>query len=223
MQMKNILIYGASGHARMIIDIIHKNNSLTIKGFIDSYKSVGEIIDGYEILGDLEQLPDFIQKLDIKGIVVAIGDNYSRKSAYLKIRERHPDLEFVSIIHPSAILASGASIGEGTVIMANVVINANAKVGKLCILNTSSILGHDSFINDFSSLASSASVAGNVQVGFCSAICLDASVIQNVIIGNNTVIGAKSLVLKSIGDLKKAYGNPITIIKDRAEDSKYLG
>ncbi|WP_282042961.1 NeuD/PglB/VioB family sugar acetyltransferase [Winogradskyella flava] len=221
--MKNILIYGASGHARMIVDIIHRNNSLTIKGFVDSYKSVGEIIDGYKVIGDLEQLSHFIQKLDIEGIVVAIGDNYSRQSAYMKIRERHPDLEFVSIIHPSAILATGASIGEGTVIMANVVINANAKVGKLCILNTSSILGHDSFINDFSSLASSASVAGNVQVGFCSAICLDASVIQNVIIGNNTVIGAKSLVLKSIGDLKKAYGNPITIIKDRAEDSKYLG
>tara|TARA_R110002124_G_scaffold82180_1_gene215811 strand:+ start:15266 stop:15613 length:348 start_codon:yes stop_codon:yes gene_type:complete len=113
-------------------------------------------------------------------------------------------------------------IPKGVVIMPNAVVNANAKVGEFCILNTKSSLGHDSTMADFSSLASGAIVSGNVKIGLCSAICLRASIIQNVTIGNHTVIGAVSLVLKSIGDCKQAFGIPINTIKDREPDSKYL-
>jgi len=221
--MKNILIYGASGHAKMIIDIIHKVENYSIKGFIDSYKPINEIISGYKILGNLDQLSSLIQVLNIEGIVIAVGDNYDREAAYHKIKNIEHRLEFVSIIHPSAILATDVIVEEGTVIMANAIINSSAKTGKLCILNTASSLGHDSAMADFSSLASGVTIAGNVQIGYGSAICLGASIIQNVVIGNNTVIGAASLVLKSIGNLKQAFGSPINIIKDRVADSKYLG
>ncbi|MBU2920263.1 NeuD/PglB/VioB family sugar acetyltransferase [Winogradskyella psychrotolerans] len=221
--MKNILIYGASGHAKMIIDIIHKKNNYIIKGFIDSYKRKNEMISGYKILGNLEQLSSIIEALNIEGIVIAVGDNFTRQSAYYKIREIAPQLQFVSIIHPNAVIANDVIIEEGTVIMANAVINANAKVGKLTILNTASSLGHDSKMADFSSLASGVTIAGNVQIGFCSAICLGALVIQQITIGDNTVVGAGSLVLKSIGNLKQAFGSPINTVKGRAVDSKYLG
>lgn len=221
--MKNILIYGASGHAKMIIDIIHKTKNHNIIGFIDSYKPINEIISGYKILGNLDQLPSLIQELNIEGIVIAVGDNYDRQAAYHKIKKINPQLKFPSIIHPSAIIATDVIIEEGTVIMANAIINSSSKVGKLCILNTASSLGHDSVMADFSSLASGVTVAGNVQIGSGSAICLGASIIQNVVIGNNTVIGAASLVLKSIGNLKQAFGSPINTIKDRNADSKYLG
>ncbi|GGW64382.1 sugar O-acyltransferase (sialic acid O-acetyltransferase NeuD family) [Winogradskyella epiphytica] len=220
--MENILIYGASGHAKMIIDIVQKNNNYTIKGFIDSYKPIGKVIKGYKILGCLEQLPALVEELDINAVVVAVGDNFTRHRAYNKIKNLVPHVKFASIIHPSAILASDVKIEEGTVIMANVIINANAKVGKLCILNSASSLGHDSTMSDFSSLASRATIAGNVQIGFCSAICLSVTVIQNIKIGNNTVIGAGSLVIRSIGDLKLAFGNPIDVVKHRGADSKYL-
>lgn len=221
--MKNILIYGASGHAKMIIDVIEKQNSHSIKGFIDTYKPIDEELYGYKILGNLEVLAAQIKTLGIEGMVIAVGDNFSRREAYKNIKKIAPTLHFVSVIHPSAVLANDVSIAEGTVIMANVVINASAKVGKLCILNTASILGHDSVMMDFSSLASGVTVAGNTQIGQSSAICLGATVIQNITIGNHTVIGAGSLVLKSIGSLKQAFGSPIHTVKDRSENSKYLG
>ena len=150
-------------------------------------------------------------------------DNSIRQRAYHKIAEIAPTLKFVSVIHPSAVLANDIVIPKGVVIMPNAVVNANAKVGEFCILNTKSSLGHDSTMADFSSLASGAIVSGNVKIGLCSAICLRASIIQNVTIGNHTVIGAVSLVLKSIGDCKQAFGIPINTIKDREPDSKYLG
>lgn len=221
--MKNILIYGASGHAKMIVDIIQKNTIYRMKGFIDSYKCIDEVVYGYTIIGDLDQLPKLIEKLNIEGIVIGIGENSTRLEAYHKIKKIAPHLKFVSIIHPSATIATDVAITEGTVIMANVVINANAQVGSFCILNTASTLGHDCKMDDFSSLASGVTVAGNVQIGFCTAICLGATIIQNLTIGDNTVIGAGSLVLKSIGNNKTAFGAPIHTIKDRCSSSKYLG
>lgn len=221
--MKNILIYGASGHAKMIIDIIQKKENYTIKGFIDSYKSINEIINGYSILGNLDQLSSLAQELNIEGIVIAVGDNFSRRKAYQKIKNIIPHIEFISIVHPNAVIANNVTIDEGTVIMANVVVNASAKVGKFCIINTASTLGHDSIMADFSSLASGVTIAGNVQIGSSSAICLGASVIQSISIGNDTVIGAGSLVLKSVENLKQAFGSPIDTIKDRTANSKYLG
>ena len=221
--MKNILIYGASGHAKMIVDIIQRNNNYTMIGFLDSFKPMGEVVFGYDVIGDLDQLPQLIKELNIEGIIIGIGENSTRRVAYHKIKTIAPQLEFVTVIHPSATLATDVSIIEGTVIMANVVINANANVGRFCILNTASTLGHDCHMADFSSLASGATIGGNVHIGVCSAICLGATIIHNLKIGNDTVIGAGSLVLKSVGDKKTAFGSPIHTIKDRCPDSKYLG
>ncbi len=221
--MKNILIYGASGHAKMIVDIIQKTNDYKMKGYIDSYKEINEVVYGHTIIGNLDQLPELIKELNIEGIVIGIGDNSTRNKAYHKIKSIAPYLEFVSIIHPSATVATHVLIAEGCVIMANSVINANAKVGRFCILNTASVLGHDSQMADFSSLASGVTVAGNVQIGLGSAICLSTTIIQNLTVCDNTVIGAGSLVLKSIGSNLTAYGSPIHTIKERPSDSKYLG
>lgn len=221
--MKNILIFGASGHAKMIIDIIEKNNNYRIKGFIDSYKPLNEVISDYKIIGRLNDIPDLIKVLNIDGIVIAIGDNYTRQKVTVDIKNVDSQLKFVSIIHPSAVIASDVIIDDGSVIMANTVVNAGAKIGKNCIINTASTLGHDSVMQDFSSLASGVTIAGGVKIGICSAICLRAILIQNIVIGNNTVIGAGSLVLKSIGNLKQAFGSPIDTIKDRKANSKYLG
>lgn len=221
--MKNILIYGASGHAKMIVDVLQKNKNYTMKGFLDSYKPMDEVVYSYDILGDLDQLPNLIEELNIEGIVIGIGENSTRLEAYHRIKEIAPYLKFVSIVHPTATIATDVSIPEGTVIMANVVINANAEVGRFCILNTASTLGHDCQMDDFSSLASGSTIGGNVQIGFCSAICLGAIIIHNVTIGDHTVIGAGSIVLKSIGDNKTAFGAPINTIKDRRSNSKYLG
>jgi sugar O-acyltransferase (sialic acid O-acetyltransferase NeuD family) len=221
--MKNILIYGSSGHAKMIVDIIHKNDNYTIKGFVDSYKSMNQHIYGYKIIGDLKLLPKLIKKHNIHGIIIGVGDNNTRYCAYNNIKQIAPDLDFVSVVHPNAILANDIKLPQGTVVMAGVIINADAKIGEFCVLNTKSSLGHDSVMADFSSLASGATTGGNVKIGFCSAICLKASVIQNITIGDHTIIGAASLVLKSIGDLKQAFGVPINTIIDREPNSKYLG
>lgn len=221
--MKNILIYGASGHSKMIVDIILKNKDYKFIGFIDSFKPINTKVYGYDIKGGLDELPNLINEYSIDGIIIGIGDNYTRRHAYELISGIAPDIEFVSAVHPSAVLANDVIIPRGTVIMAGAVLNAASKVGEFCILNTKSSLGHDSTMANFSSLASGATTGGNVHIGLNSAICLRAAIIQNVSIGDHSVVGAGSLVLHSIGDRKLAYGNPITTLKNRKIDAKYYG
>jgi sugar O-acyltransferase (sialic acid O-acetyltransferase NeuD family) len=220
--MKKVIIYGASGHSKMIIDIIHKTNSYDIVGLMDLYKTDGECVYGYDIIGDLDNLNDLIHTHDIYGVVIGIGDNYTRKMAHEAISKIAPEINFVPIIHPSAIIAEDVEVTKGTVIMAGAIINAGAKIGKFCIINTKASLGHDSEMSNYSSLASGATVGGNVSIGTCSAICLSASIINNVAIGDHTVIGSGALVISSIGNFKQAIGVPINSIKERKIDSKYL-
>ncbi|MDG4715425.1 MULTISPECIES: acetyltransferase [Winogradskyella] len=216
--MKNILIYGASGHAKMIVDIILKNNDYNLVGFIDSYKPLNSKVYGHKIIGNLSSLSHVIKEFNIEGIVIGIGDNDLRLNIYRSIKKIAPKIDFVPIIHPSAILAEDILVPEGAVLMAGSIVNANAKIGKFCLLNTKASLGHDSVMADFSSLSSGVTIAGNVTIGFCSSICLGASVSQGLSIGDHTIIGGASLVLKSVGDFKLAFGVPIHTEKDRNLD-----
>ncbi|MGV6832152.1 MAG: NeuD/PglB/VioB family sugar acetyltransferase [bacterium] len=221
--MKNILVYGASGHSKMIVDIIHKNKSHNIIGYIDSFKKVGEELYGYKVLGNSTQLNDIRAEHNVNHIVIGVGENSVRKNAWEKIITNAPDIQFESIIHPNAILAENINIGKGVVIMAGAIVNADATIGEFCILNTNSSLGHDSVMKDFSSIAPGVAVGGNVTLGFGSALCLKAGVIQNITIGDNTVVAAGAIVVKDIGDNKLAKGVPADHIVERCKDHKYLG
>ena len=108
--MKNILIYGASGHSKMIVDILDKNKDYSISGYIDSYKPINEQIYGYTVLGNLSHLNDIIVKHNIEGIIIGIGDNYTRHQAYLNISKIAPDLKFINAVHPTATIASDVKI-----------------------------------------------------------------------------------------------------------------
>lgn len=221
--MKNILVAGASGHSKMIIDILEKNKDYNVIGFIDAFKPKGEIVYGHAIMGTISDIGELQDRYGIHGIIIGIGDNVTRMEKKEKIQALYPDLEFISAIHPSAILANDIQIPEGTVVMAGVIINSDAKIGRFCILNTNSSLGHDSVMEDFSSLASGATIGGNVKIGACTAICLKASVIHNITIGEHSVIGAGALVVKNVKSYKQAIGVPANNIRDREYDSKYLG
>ncbi len=221
--MKNILIIGASGHAKVIIDIVEKQGDYQIFGLIDSYKKKGGKVYNYAILGTEDDIPDILKTEAIFGCIIAIGDNYTRKLLYKKITQLHTNIRFVTAIHPNAVIGKNVSIGEGSVIMAGTIVNSDAIIGKHCILNTKCSIDHDVHIGDFSSVAPGATLGGNVSIDTCSAIGLGANLIENVKIGTHTVVGAGSLVVKFVDDYQIAYGVPAKPIRSRKASEAYLG
>lgn len=220
--MKNIVIIGASGHARMIIDIIERQEDLKIIGLIDSYKTIGESLFNYKVIGTEDAIPDLIKSKTIVGGIIAIGDNYQRYQMFLKLSKTCVNFEYINAIHPSAIIGKDTHIGMGTVLMPYATVNANSKVGAHCIVNTQSSLGHDSIMENFSSLGPGSNTGGHVTIKTSSAICIGACITGGITIEKHSVVGAGSVVLKNINAFKLAYGNPTIEIRDREINESYF-
>ncbi|WP_378187985.1 NeuD/PglB/VioB family sugar acetyltransferase [Aquimarina sp. W85] len=219
--MDKIIVIGASGHAKVIVDSIELQNNYQIHGFIDSYKPKGENVLDYEILGAEEKIPELVALGITKG-VIAIGDNYTRYIMAQKIRKLSPSFEFITVIHPSARISNYSKIGCGTVILTSANINADSVIGDFCILNTNSNLGHDGVMKDFSSIAPSATIGGTVTIGEFTAVSIGATIIQNLVIGDHAVIGAGALVTRDVDDYSVCYGVPAKKIKVREKGEAYL-
>lgn len=220
--MDNIVIIGSSGHARVIIDILESEKKFNIVGLLDQNRAADEHTLGFPILGKEEDLPALTKTYSLNGLIVAIGDNFSRSNVVRNVRELCPDLSFVCAIHPTASIARNVTIGEGTVIMAGVVVNSCSSVGRFCILNTQSSLDHDSSMGDFSSLAPKATTGGSCRIGEHSAVSIGAIVTNGITIGEHSVIGAGSLVKDHVAPFTVAYGTPARFIRARSAGDNYL-
>lgn len=208
--MKNIYIIGAGGHAEVVADIVLKrkellNDSIDLVGFLDD--NLTENIFNTPVLGKVEKINE-LKKDKNNYFVIAIGNN--------KVREkitRTYNCQYITLIHPNAIIGNEVIIDKGTVVMAGAIINSYSIIGKHSIINTGSIIEHDSGIEDFVHISPKVSLAGNVKIGRSTWIGIGSVVIQGINIGEETIIGAGSVVVKDINDKVKAYGNPCREIK----------
>lgn len=196
--MKEIYVYGASGHGLVVADIAKACGYEEII-YIDDRKNK------YASFGEIKE------KNDIP-IAFGIGVNTVRKKLFDKVESA--GFKIVTLIHPTATISQDVMIEKGTVVMPNVVINANSTIGCGVILNTSSIIEHDSKIGDFVHISPNAALAGDVIIKDNSHIGIGSSIIQGITIGKDCIIGAGSVVVNNIENKKLCYGNPCRVMKD---------
>ena len=209
--MANVYLFGASGHGKVVKDILNANG-VKVEAFVDDNLSVDECA-GRIVLHDAKGLSPMI---------VSIGVNKIRRNVVERLlanaKAYGNDFEFATAIHPSAIVSPTAKIGEGTVVMAGAVINADAVIGKHCIVNTGATVDHDCVIGDYCHIAPGAHVSGGTHIGEGTWIGVGACVIQGINIGKDCMIGAGSVVVKDIPDAVTAYGNPCRVkIKNKQD------
>ena len=139
----SVIIIGASGHGKVVLDCIEKCGKSKVIGFLDRNYQPNNAFCGYPILGTEFDLCRIRQDVLSLRVVIAIGNNYVREMLYFKLVSMMPDLVFETVIHPSADLARGVHIGAGTVVMPGAVINSDSKIGIGCIVNTNASVDHD--------------------------------------------------------------------------------
>lgn len=206
-QMEKIILVGAGGHAKTVVDTIERFGKYEIAGFLAPEPIKKEIYRGYTVIGCDEDM-GMVFNLGIRKAVLAvgfIGNSDLRCRLYKKYKQC--GFEFPVIIDPAAVVAKDAVIGEGTYIGRNAVINAEAKIGICCIINTAAIVEHECEIRDFSHIACAGVLCGNVIIGSNTFIGANATVIQECQIGNDCVIGAGSIVRKNVGNRACVVGN----------------
>lgn len=222
LKKEQVLIIGASGHAKVVIDIFEKNQTTEIIGLIDAEPEATPDILGYPVIGKEWELPSILQRYHYAQIFIAIGNNYNRKLIYHKVQNFAPQTIFANAIHPSAQIGKEVQIGKGVAIMAGCIINSSTFIGDFSIVNTKVSIDHDCFLGNFSSVAPGATIGGVVNIGEMCAIGIGATIKHSIHIENNTVIGAGSVVLNNIGNNCVAYGVPAKVIRKRTENERYL-
>ncbi len=197
-----MILYGASGHGKVILDILELQGEKGIDIWDD--RPAG-FFCGYSVVAP--QLP---QTLESDKIIIAIGINKIRKKVVEKLNN---SITFGKAIHPSAVISGRVKIGEGTVIMAGSVINPDVVVGRHCIVNTSSSIDHDCELGDYVHISPNATLSGNVKVGEGTHIGSGAVSIQGIRIGKWCTVGAGAVIIKDIPDFATVVGNPARVIK----------
>ena len=196
--MNRLIIIGAGGHGKSIADNALKNGYKDI-GFVDDHAQ-GDCM-GFSIIGvisDIEKLND-----GATDFIIGIGNNAIRR----RIAERY-SVRWATLVHPAAVIATNAVVGEGTVVMAGAVLNASSTVGKHCIINTSAIVEHDNVVCDYVHMSPASKLGGTVTVGELTHIGIGATVSNNIEICPSCVIGAGAVVVQNITESGTYVGVP---------------
>lgn len=192
-----IYLYGASGHAKVIKDIIEANGNQVL-GYVD---------DNVE-LNEFESLEVSHTSSGRSPLIISIGNNRIRKRIAESLES-----DYETAVHPTASVSPSATIGKGSVVMAGAIINSSAIVGNHCIVNTGVSVDHECELGDYVHLSPHATLCGNVRVGEGSWIGAGAVVIQGIKIGKWSIVGAGAVVTHDVPDYTEVVGVPARPVK----------
>jgi sugar O-acyltransferase (sialic acid O-acetyltransferase NeuD family) len=200
-----IIVWGAGGHAKVVIDIIERISGATVAFVVDDAPAThGRSLCGYPIIGGRDAL--VARRAQVSAGIVAIGDNAARATVAAWLLEQ--GFRFASAVHPAAAVSREVRIGEGSAVMAGTVINFDTAIGAHAIVNTGATIDHDCAIGDCVHIAPGCHLCGGVSVGARSFLGAGTTVIPGVRIGENVVVGAGSTVLQDVPDGARVAGSP---------------
>ncbi|SRR5690554_1027317 len=211
--MKDITIFGAGGFGRevkTIIDAINKSEpTYNFVGFYDDGIQKGTIVNGYPVLGGIQELNEVTSELSL---IISIGDPRIKKNILNKIENSF--IKFPTIIHPNASVSSDdVQIGKGTIICEGTIITCNIKIGDFVIFNLMCTVGHDTIIDDYCAFMPSVNISGEVHLHQGVYVGTGAKIINLLEIGQETIVGAGAVVSKSLPAKCTAVGIPAKPIK----------
>lgn len=193
-----ILVYGAGGHGKSVIDLLRVLNKYRIVGIIDDGLTPDKRIMDLPVLGGHEALVG-LRKTGIGHSVNAvggIGNIAMRIRVFDYLIEQGFDCP--AIVHPTAYVESSAEVAEGVQVFPHAYIGSEAQVGFGCIVNTSAVVSHDCVLKDYANISPGVLLAGGVQVGEGVLIGMGTTINLNVCIGDGARIGNSSVVKSDV-------------------------
>jgi sugar O-acyltransferase (sialic acid O-acetyltransferase NeuD family) len=207
-----VLIIGAGGHAAVVADALLASGH-RVRGFIDSSaQKQGTSIFGLPVLGG-DELLDSLSPADVQlanGIGSA-GVMDARCRVYTAAVSR--GFAFVSVRHPSAIVATSAVLGVGSQVLARAVVQPFATIGENSIINTGAIVEHDVVVGAHSHISPGCVLAGQVTVGTHVHVGVGAVVKQGINIAERSLVAAGAVVVDDVAAGTTVLGVPARVKK----------
>ncbi|MCI9584579.1 MAG: acetyltransferase [Clostridium sp.] len=205
-----IVILGAGGHAGVIVDLIeaamgrnHPGGGISL---LDDSIPSGTMVYGYRVEG---KISDCMRYPSGTEFIIGIGDNGMRG----KIAAEY-ELNYITLVHPGAVIAGNVSLGKGTVVMAGAVVGRGTRIGEHCIINTGATVDHACVLGDFVHISPGAHLGGEVRIGDGSWLGIGSCVRQGIEVGKDVTAGAGAAVVKNIEEKGIYTGIPAKKAQD---------
>lgn len=208
-----MLIVGAKGFAKEILEVMHQLDQLENLFFFDDVNDdiPEELFGQFPILRTFNEATIYFKTVDNQ-FTIGIGNPVLRKKLYGKFSALGG--KFTSTISPSAVIGSfDVQIGLGSNVLSGAVFSNTAILGKGCVVYYNAIITHDCKIGDFVEISPSVTLLGRCTIDSYSQIGANTTVLPDIKIGKNVIIGAGSVVTKNLPDNCVAVGVPAKIIK----------
>lgn len=218
LRMKNniVFVYGASGHAKVVIDQIEHERTYQIGCLVDDNPSmVGKSLFGYQITEGGDALLELSEREGVKHCVIAVGNNLTRSKIFMWLKDN--GFKFIHVIHPFSYIGRDVVIGEGTVVMAGAVINCEAKIGENVIINTGATVDHEAIIGKDSHIAPGCHLCGGVEIGNGTLVGAGTTITPGISVGDNVIIGAGSTIIKNIRSNVTVVGSPAREVSNQTD------
>ena len=206
---KKFVIWGCSGHAKVLADLI-KNKNWCIEAFFDN-KQVQTIEKGVPVYFGEHGFHTWLrQQKNIDNIyaLVAIGGHGGADRIKIQKLFREAGLKLDAIIHPTAYVCGSATLGAGTQVLAQAVVAASSMLGDACIVNHKASVDHDCVVGAGVHLAPGATVCGCVTIENNVMVGANAVVLPRLKIGSGSIIGAGAVISKDVPPDSTIVGNP---------------
>lgn len=197
-----LLIAGAGGHAKVVIDAAVACG-FEIAGVMGKPGGATTLL-GYPVTDDATAV-------QADCFVAAIGDNAARAAEFERLSAT--GMRPASVIHPSAVIAPGVHVGVGAFVAAGVVINVDAHIGENSILNTGCTIDHDCEIGDHVLVGPGSSLSGGVVVGTGTLLGVGTSIVPLARVGEWSVVGAGAAVTSDLPSLAVCVGVPARVVR----------
>jgi len=211
--MEKVIIIGGKGTAVVVAEQIYDaqikhNSNIEFLGFAFDDESFGTEINGFPVLAKTDEVYEkYKDQNDVKFIFQLYRPDLLKERIKLKNSLGIPNERYCTFIHPSVMISRSATIGTGTVIMANTVVNPNAVIGEFCTIQSNITIGHDSKMGDYNFIATQSTV-GNIVMGSRNFMGINSSTNNFITIGDDCFIAMGSNVIKAVDSESKVMGNP---------------
>ena len=190
---KRIIVYGAGGHAKVIISMLRLMD-WEIAGLIDDNVPADTIVSGVKVLGGADLLSD-LRSQGISNVINSVGGigNYTiRWNIFQRLREM--DFTFPTFVHPSAFVEDTAVLSEGVQVLAQSYVSSESTIGFGSLINSGVIISHDTEAGLCVNMSPGAMIAGTVKVADFAQIGMGATINLGVRIGSGAIIGNSAVV-----------------------------
>ena len=191
----------------------HMNRSeWQIAGFLDQNPgALAGKASEYRILGDSWSW----KPAEDEVFVCTLGDPVTRMRVINDLRSR--GAKFVSIVHPSVIMAGGASIGTGCIVAPYTVFGADSAIADYVMVNMASTIGHDSRTGEGTTISCQCDIMGYAAIGVQCFLGGNSCVLPSRKVGDYAIVGAGSAVVHDVAPGTTVGGVPARLLNHAPE------